>query len=632
MKKNLTLLLLAVFGLAIAAQAQHNRRVMVEEFTNASCGPCAANNPAFNTTLENNADKVTPLKYQVWWPGFDPMYNQTLTDVNPRVAYYGVSGVPDGFENGTTFPGAVGAYSTTSINNAYNDLTPVAIELTHTLSADYKTVNISVNVTSDAALSGDLRLRVAVAEKEIVFATAPGSNGEKEFSDVMRKMLPDADGTATGNFTAGETKSYTFSWDLANFYNLNNVEVVAWLQNDDTKEVWQSAQSLPNTTIVGGNYAQVNLSAAAAFKVTCNTEFTPTFNLKNVGTTALTSADIQYRLDEGAWQTYNWTGSLNPNLTTAVSLPAVTFTESGGHKISIFISNTSNGAQINQVAASGAITVNAFFTAEAPPVVDDFESASFPAEGWGLKATAGGDNWDLVEGYGAYGNSDYSIIANFYNIQSGTLELYLPKIDLTNAGSQSWLLLDHAYVYYLSGATTYKDRMIIEVSTNCGTNWTSVYNKEGDDLATAAPSANSWAPTADDWVTDSIDLSPYGGVEVLVRIKGESHYGNNLWIDNINLLTPATGVQNLTALSKLAVQPNPTRTTANLNITLDNPETLLMQVFNLDGQQVESRQLGTLVAGSHLISLDAASLPAGSYRVVLRGKNGVAQTQWVVVK
>lgn len=93
---------LAMF-VSVSAQGTHQRRVMVEEFTNASCPPCAVNNPPFNVTLVANADKVTPLKYQVWWPGFDPMYEHNKADVGVRVAYYAVSGVPNGIENGVNF-------------------------------------------------------------------------------------------------------------------------------------------------------------------------------------------------------------------------------------------------------------------------------------------------------------------------------------------------------------------------------------------------------------------------------------------------------------------------------------------------------------------------------------------------
>lgn len=635
--KKLALLLAVAFGLAFSAQAQHARRVLVEEFTNASCPPCAAQNPSFNALLEANADYVTPIKYQVWWPGFDPMYNQTKPDVDPRVAYYGVSGVPNAFVNGGVvsndcgyYEGAPACLSADEITDAYGNTTPVTIALTHALSADTKSVNINVDVTSDAALTGNLVLRVAVLEREITFLSAPGSNGEKDFSHVMRKMLPDAGGTATGNFTAGETKNFLFNWQLANFYNLNEVMVIAWLQNESTQEVWQSEQSLPNTVIPGGNYAQVNLSAAASYKLTCESNFNPTFNLKNVGTTALTSADIEYRVDGGAWNTYQWTGTLNPNLQTAVALPTVVFTTGGAHTIDIFISNTSNGTQLNQVSASGRITVNAFFESVQPPVADGFEAANFPPAGWGLKQSTGGDVWEHAN-VGAYDASDFSAAVGFYSIQSGTMEMYMPQLNILANSGQNWLTFDHAYTYYVSGGDVFVDRLVVEVSTNCGTNWTSVFDKSGDDLATAPAIANPFVPTGGDWVVDSINLDNFAGEEILVRFRAISGYGNNLFVDNVNVAM-TSGVQNLLSLSGFTVQPNPARAAAELRFALDRPERLQMQLFSVDGALVESRLLGDLVAGQHVVALDGARLNAGSYRVVLQGQSGLAQTQWIVVK
>jgi hypothetical protein len=99
MMKKLSILVFALLCVATVS-AQHQRRVLIEEFTNASCPPCAAQNPAFNAVVAANIQYLTPIKYQTNWPGADPMNAQTQSDVGPRVAYYGVSGVPNGRQNG----------------------------------------------------------------------------------------------------------------------------------------------------------------------------------------------------------------------------------------------------------------------------------------------------------------------------------------------------------------------------------------------------------------------------------------------------------------------------------------------------------------------------------------------------
>jgi hypothetical protein len=103
MKKSLLLVAIAINTGTILAQSQ--RLVFVEEFTQASCGPCAAANPAFNTLLSANSSKAVSVKYQVSWPGTDPMNAQNPTEVASRVAYYGVSGVPDARMDGNVVAG-----------------------------------------------------------------------------------------------------------------------------------------------------------------------------------------------------------------------------------------------------------------------------------------------------------------------------------------------------------------------------------------------------------------------------------------------------------------------------------------------------------------------------------------------
>ncbi|MEZ4919579.1 MAG: Omp28-related outer membrane protein [Saprospiraceae bacterium] len=629
MKKLTLLFALALISFQLSAQ-QYNRRVMVEEFTQASCGPCASANPSFNATLFANADKVTPLKYQVWWPGFDPMYLHNTPDVDNRVAYYDVSGVPAGIESGSTefYPGS---YSAASIDAVYNSMTPVNIVVNHSFDAAYENVTVTVDVTSDDAISGNLRLRVAVAEREIVFATAPGSNGEKEFYDVMKKMLPSADGTETGDFAAGETKSYTFTWKMKNFYDLNEVEVVAWLQDDDTKGVWQSAISEPNASIPGGNFVSASVNAALASQITCDPVLAPAFILKNVGTDELTSATVSYWINNDPSATYDWSGSLMAGQSTAVTLPDVTFTDGGTNTLTIAITNTNNGAQINQVDAATEITVVALIDPTAPPVGDDFESGAFPAAGWGVKNEAG-TGWTLSTAAGGYGASPSSARCNFYALTNGqTVSLYMPIVDLTSATGASMITWDHAHTYY--SAPNYRDdRLILEVSTDCGATWDNLWDKIGDGLITAPPQTAVFVPNASQWVSDTVDVSNYNGSELMVRFRAVSGYGNMLYVDNINSSSVTSGTVALLPLSEFKVVPNPSSSNAQLRFNIDQPESIAMSVYNNLGVLVAQQHLGDLAAGMHTTQLESFNLPNGTYRVVLQGKQGVASIQWVVAK
>lgn len=629
LKKLLFVALATVIALSVSAQGTHKRRVMVEEFTNASCPPCATNNPPFNATLVANADKVTPLKYQVWWPGFDPMYEHNKSEVATRVAYYSVSGVPNGIENGVNF-GVPGGYSEDDINTAYDNLTPVTISITHEVLPDLSGVNVTVKVKSDDAISGDLRLHTAITEEDIAFTAAPGTNGEKEFSSVMKKMLPDAEGSKIEAFTAGEEKTFTFTWTPSNYYNLNQVGVVAWLQDYDSKDVWQSALSEPNTQIAGGNYGKVQLTTAQLAKLTCADKHIPVFTLKNLAPVGITSADIVYNVDGGAWQPFQWTGTLNTNITTQVSLPEVSFTTGGTHQVKIQVTKTSAGLQLNQVDGSNTALVHAMYTTSPAPSLNDFEGAAFPPEGFGIK-NEGNFGWKYIsQASGAYGSSAKSLACDYYNIPTGkTVEFYFPRIDLTGLANAK-MTFDHAKVYY--NATDKDDRLRIDVSTNCGANWTTVFDKAGDALATAPAQTAQYLPKDEDWKSNEIDFTPYvGQAEVLVRLRGTSDYGNNLYMDNINIGSTSS-VNPIPGLAETSISPNPTANASDLRFSLTQPQSLSLMVYNVDGSLVQSLHLGDLPSGDHVAPLDASQLPSGSYRVVMQGKTGLNQMQWIVLK
>lgn len=302
-------ILLSAFALAIMlpAFAQHKRRVLVEEFSNATSPPCFTQNLTFNAVIASNIDYLTPVRYQTDWPFADPMNAQNPNDVDARVNYYNIISVPNCRQLGTLEVFPLTNYTPGIIEAGYNNLTPVTMTLTHKISPNRDSIYLHVSVTSDAALTGNLRLRVAVTEEEILFPVPPTSHsGEKEFFQVMRKMLPDAHGTATGDFAAAETKSYDFAWKIGYAYDLNKLSAAAWLQNDDTREVYQSAHSLPL-----GGIPYLGISIPPMNKFNCIAGASPQFDLTNTAPANLTTALLKYRIDGGAWANYTVDG-FNP--------------------------------------------------------------------------------------------------------------------------------------------------------------------------------------------------------------------------------------------------------------------------------------------------------------------------------
>lgn len=251
MKKLYVTLVLA--SLVVVAGAQSQRLVLVEEFTQASCGPCAAANPQFNVLLSANTNKVVSLKYQTSWPGVDPM-NAQYTNVSSRVNYYSVGSVPyalmDGAGvTGSSYTGYPNNLNQAAINNEYAVvISPFDLAVQHTLNANQDSVFITVQATATQAyaISTALRLHTVLIEKHIHFTTAPGSNGERDFYNVVRKMIPGTGGTGiTNNWTVGQNATYTFAVAIPSYiYDINQLAVVCFIQNSTSRQVEQAAFSI----------------------------------------------------------------------------------------------------------------------------------------------------------------------------------------------------------------------------------------------------------------------------------------------------------------------------------------------------------------------------------------------------
>ncbi|MBU2650775.1 MAG: hypothetical protein KKA81_07560, partial [Bacteroidetes bacterium] len=139
---------------------QSQRLVLIEEATNASCGPCASQNPGFDALLDQNRDKIAAIKYHWYFPGYDPMHNHNVTENNARVAYYGINGVPtatiDGdIPNGPTFgyPGSPAGYRQALIDEYYAVPSPFEMSMSHSLSQDEDTVYVNMMIQCTEAVT-----------------------------------------------------------------------------------------------------------------------------------------------------------------------------------------------------------------------------------------------------------------------------------------------------------------------------------------------------------------------------------------------------------------------------------------------------------------------------------------------
>jgi hypothetical protein len=246
------------------------RRPLIEEFTNASCMPCGQQNPNFDALISPNlqSSAVSLIKYQCAWPGVDPMNAYNPPDVKDRVMYYGVSGIPHAFVNGKAatakavcnwVEGAPACLDQTDINTA-TALSSI-FDVGTKLSAYGPIVSFTTSILClNDFTGGDFILRNVIAESEITYTSAPGTNGETNFMHPLRKMIPNTNGFVLPSMTAGQMIIQTYSTTIFSPANTNSLISVSFIQDDRTQEVLQSSQSNFFSTIGINEYKTNDLN------------------------------------------------------------------------------------------------------------------------------------------------------------------------------------------------------------------------------------------------------------------------------------------------------------------------------------------------------------------------------------
>ena len=192
----------------------------------------------------------------------------------------------------------------------------------------------------------------------------------------------------------------------------------------------------------------------------------------------------------------------------------------------------SNSFGADTATSVGGITL----TAGAPlPFAEPF-APGLPL-GWSVDNPDNGLTWAVANSIGFTGTTTNSMSMNFFNYNNTPQEdgLITPSIDLSGT-TLPYLVFDVAYAPY--DPVNYVDGLRVEYSTNCGTSWQPTgYLKLGTVLATKPSQTTNFIPSlASHWRRDTIAL-PAGisGPSVKFRFVGLNGYGNNLYVDNVNV-------------------------------------------------------------------------------------------------
>jgi hypothetical protein len=372
-----------------------------------------------------------------------------------------------------------------------------------------------------------------------------------------------------------------------------------------------------NFVISSANDAGMNTIVSPS-GTSCNDSIIPVVSIINFGSANLTSVTINFKVDNGAINTFAWTGTLPYSAGADVTLPSIAVT-GGNHTFTTYTSNPNGVADGYHANDTTVTSFTISQTGVTIPLPENFETATFPPLNWEFSNPDAGITWNRITGYQHSGNAS-AYFDNFnYNASGEIDDMITPHVDLTG-GINPALTFWVAYAYY-TVPLQYSDTLEVLISTDCGITFTSLYKKWGDSLSTASPTQNPFQPDASDWRQESVNLTAFQASDnAYIVFRNISDFENNLYIDDI-LIDFKTGIDEF-GVSGLGfeVSPNPVKDFLTVVSKNKNEQDVGIIIFNTLGEVM--KKVFVSKNNSQRFTIDVSKLSAGIYFVQFTNSKG----------
>lgn len=358
------------------------------------------------------------------------------------------------------------------------------------------------------------------------------------------------------------------------------------------------------------------------FVYTCSSSYRPVVTIRNAGSAAITSLTISARFGTGTPVVTNWTGNLASLASTNITLNVMNLSPGTNANLTIYTSNP-NGSTDQRLANDTTRIDAVVLPVGIVPLTEGFESTGFPPSLWQLLNPDNDFTWQRTTSAAKTGVASM-YINNFDNYNNPTQDfMYSPLVEVRGK--------DSAFLTFEIAAAMFKDpfqagvdtdTLEVFVTDDCGLTMRSVYKKWGRSLITTGNIAieDSFVPNAGEWRKDSVFLGDFSGATqqyIQVVFRNTANYGNNIYIDDINIKVRDV---NPNLLKKgVMITPNPFKEKFSLQY-YDPPANIeYINVYNAVGQLVWQKRIALdrpgPIATPAYQEINLAGMSSGIYTV-----------------
>lgn len=348
---------------------------------------------------------------------------------------------------------------------------------------------------------------------------------------------------------------------------------------------------------------------------------------------SITLTDLTWSSSATSW---NWTlTSGATTLTSTLQNPSFTnLTTTGWYDVMLIASNaTGSDTMIKNdfiLVSPDAAVFNEFYS-------EGFENQNVFYYGYVSNNRYGNSSLWHQSYWASHTGQGSALLNNYGNTIHGDIdELITPSYYLDNLAN---IQLQFSYAYATAALDAESNTQALKVysSTDCGQTWTVRWTRTGQTLCTGGYDANFYIPSnASHWETVTITL-PSSVAQPNVRFKfefsaPEDGTGNNLYIDDINILGSNVGVQENTSDDAFSVYPNPGDGNSTIAYTLAEQSTVKADLYDVSGRLVRTIYSGDQAAGSYTmpVSDETNPLAPGTYMIQMTIGDKVTTQKYIV--
>lgn len=377
MKKILPIIITLLLSFTIQAQSivsttPENRNAILEEFTGINCVFCPQGHAIANAIKNNNPDDFFVINVHVGGfatpgagqPDFRTQFGSALDN------QANVAGYPAGTVNRTLFPDfSQNPGGTAMSRNFWSSATTqiigqpsyvnVGLQAEIDVNTDILTVDVEVYYTDDSPVDTN-KLNVALLQNNTLGPQVGGNMGDNYVH--MHRLVHMLTGQWGVDITTTSQDSFiseTFTYTIPEDYNgisadifEGDFEVIAF--------VAEGEQNIISGTGTFATYAgllenDVRVKSIEEVADICDGSLAPTIEIQNMGSSIVTALDIEYSVNGGEAQIYNWTGNLNSIESAEVELPEINFDLQAVNQLEVSIpldDNTDNN--VNSIEINSA--------------------------------------------------------------------------------------------------------------------------------------------------------------------------------------------------------------------------------------------------------------------------------------